>query len=251
LTLLRADTLKCNTLPKHLKCSRIILKKSHVTFYDNVKSSTRLSFVRERLDDLISNSSGFQDTNFEEALHTDFQSRVWELILDRILQSNGYAPKGSPSGGPDFSIDVRGFTVWIEATAPGRGTAADRVPDFQPDNTGSRQVPLDQVVLRFTHAILEKSRQRERHIRSDYVPNYQPYVIAISGAKIYESDDVDPSCALRATLGWSDAMYAIDPRTGERVDERLQRKEQIPKNSGEIISSCAFLTQQFAGIYQQ
>jgi len=203
---------------------------------------------RDRLAELLKGSEGFLDENFEEKFAQDPEGRVWELMVFQMLRRSGHKLTPTKGHGPDFRIETADGPIWVEATAPGRGVGPDRVPEIDPDCNEMRPVPVDQVILRVTQALREKECKRQSYIESGLVSDDDPYVVAISGAKMIETFGSHPSFGLRALFGIGNPEILIDRETGETVELRYQRIERVVKQSNVAVSARAFIDGHYPGI---
>lgn len=141
------------------------------------------------------NDSKFE-TDFTSGRDEHFYGYIWEMVLARHLKSLGLDIQ-SDDEGPDFSFTYDNQRIWVEAICPG--------PEGLPDdwlvmqNIGEparvRNVPYEQILLRWTAALKEKKEKLTGRTRynGDRKPGYletgvvdknEPYVVAISACRL-------------------------------------------------------------------
>jgi hypothetical protein len=107
----------------------------------------------------------------------ELQQRTWEMLLARHLHSQGHAIV-CPNGGPDFYFDHQGLRVWVEAVAPEpKGLSAEWL---DPNFTGVRSFPHEDILLRWTTAIDAKWKKLQHYRNKSIVRATDAYVIAVN-----------------------------------------------------------------------
>src|SRR5437870_2949796 len=115
--------------------------------------------LRERIVELFRFLDGLEDPHFEQQLDRDAHARLWEMMLAKILKSEGYELK-STDHGPDFVVEKDRKRVFIEAVCPGPGDEGNpnSVPPIVYGAPIAQEVPVPHIVLRIRGALEEKKR---------------------------------------------------------------------------------------------
>src|SRR5262249_38661152 len=121
------------------------------------------------------------------------EERFWEMylalrLLDarRKLHTRAELTAAVRDRGPDICIKKCNRRIWIEATAPGRGDAAnlDRIPDdVDVSAAQGRDEERRQVELRITSAIYTKMKKFQEYRDAGIIGDNDSCIVAISGAK--------------------------------------------------------------------
>src|SRR5688572_13646660 len=117
-------------------------------------------------------------------------SYVWEAMLFRHLSSlslefvRGQVTKAGQRG-PDFGLVLNSQIVWVEATAP----APEDIPEGwlappMPGKPVSREMPTDQMLLRWTAAIGNKVKCFENYLAQGIVAPSDYNVIAVNSCRL-------------------------------------------------------------------
>ena len=75
--------------------------------------------LRGRIVELFRCLDGLEDPHFEQGLDQDPHARLWEMMLAKILRSEGYELT-SAAHGPDFVVETFSKRIFIEAICPDR-----------------------------------------------------------------------------------------------------------------------------------
>ena len=132
----------------------IFEKYPNSTFLKGLPDDSDFSPFRERIGELFRFLDGLEDPHFEQQLDRDPHARLWEMMLAKILKSEGYEPK-STDHGPDFVIERDGKRVFIEAICPGPGDEdnPNSVPPIVYGAPIAQEIPVSQIVLRIRSAL--------------------------------------------------------------------------------------------------
>ena len=92
----------------------------HSAFLKKLPDDSAFLHLRERIEELFSYLDGLEDFHLEKQLDQDPNAQLWEMMVGKILEVEGYQPKSTDQG-PDFVIEKDGKKVFIEAVCPGPG----------------------------------------------------------------------------------------------------------------------------------
>ncbi len=209
------------------------------------------SRLRESIDDLFSYLDGHEDIHFATELDRDYHSRLWEMMVAKILVTSGYDFQSADKG-PDFKLNVGMKTVWVEAVCPGNGNPLlpDSVPPLVISTPPMAQhVPAKKMLLRLTNAIAAKKRKFEEYKEIGIVSPSDSCVIAVSSAKLGCAAGMWPSLGIRATLGYSNPYLVFETSvpSGPTITG-LSLLECVEKSSGNFVDTAMFLNPENAGI---
>lgn len=142
-------------------------------------------------------------------------SYIWEAMLFRHLSSLKFQfnrAKARKSGQlrPDFGIICGDRTVWIEAIAP----APEGIPlDWlEPPRAGEfrvRTMPADQMLLRWTAAIKEKTAKFRRYAEEAVIDRVDCNVIAINSCRL--SDFITDDHGISQLPFALEAVFPVGP----------------------------------------
>src|SRR5262249_31837482 len=79
----------------------IFEKYPNSEFLKGLPADTEFFPLRKRIVELFRSFDSLEDPHFEQQLEQDAHARLWEMILAKILKSEGYELK-STDHGPDF-----------------------------------------------------------------------------------------------------------------------------------------------------
>jgi len=148
--------------------------------------------------------------------------------------------------------------VWVEATAPRRGTGENAVPELriykgEPETTlEAHTVPSEEIILRFTNAIDEKIKKYIKYIDKKIISSDDPYIIALNGADIgheYLEEDRVPRI-LKAIFPIGDFSVTLDTSSEKTrvVRSGYLYRPSLTKRSGGEVSTAIFLNPDNSGI---
>jgi type I restriction enzyme S subunit len=196
-----------------------------------------------------------------------FCQHFWEMLLANHLIDRGLAPhRPSTFAGPDFRIQLAGRVIWIEATAPGPGSGADRVPDrlvdpipfikkqreLYPDyKPEAHSVPTDLLILRWTQAIRDKWRRWTVYLAEGIVNEADSYVIAVNGcnlgfAGLHTTEDYE--IALRAVFPFGKVQATWNLKTDEITHVSREYAPFILKANHATVPTNIFLDNMYSSI---
>ncbi len=163
------------------------------------------------------------------------------------LMDAGFTPIKLADEGPEFFVELDGRRVWIEAIAPRGGHGPDKVLEFPPGTAFN--VPTEQVLLRYTHALAEKRTKYLRDVEKGIVRSDDSYVVAINCREIPHAryGGVIPY-ALQAFLPFGPLTADYDLQTGKIINRYFTKRESISKLKGTKIPTTAFLDPSYACI---
>jgi hypothetical protein len=207
--------------------------------------------ARRFVEHMWSHCGCFLDRDLPERARTSFASVHWELYLAFALYYNGVhlvrrGDRRPARSGPDILVsDPR---LWIEATAPGPGTGADRVPgDTTPGLVVA--VPDDQIILRLRNAIDEKLGRFRAYEARGWVAPAEPVLIAISGAALpWRWAERDIPRIVRTVLPIGDDVLHISINDRKVVGRTHEYRPHVVKASGSQVTTNLFLDEAYSRI---
>ena len=152
--------------------------------YVQLRDSANCADHRLYLESLWKRFSPYADSNFHSEMQRcpQFQGRMWEMRLACVLMdySHTLVTKISAAG-PDVTV-ATSPRVHFEAVAP--LPTKELTENYETARRQSAPIPEDEVILRYTTAIDEKSKKALRYLEKGIVHSDEPFVIAVSGANI-------------------------------------------------------------------
>jgi type I restriction enzyme S subunit len=213
--------------------------------YKNVRDLAHHEDVRLFIRAMWERYAPLADAHFREDAKNHFLERFWEMYLAVTLSERGLTLVRSAGEGPEFYFENRGKRVWIEAVAPGPGVGADRVPELEFGVASA--VPTEKILLRFTHALVEKRRKYEEACGKGIVSTSDPYVLAINSRGIRHAPCGNTMpYFVQAFLPFGPLAVAIDRKSLEVIDSHYQCRDAVQKRSGASVSTKAFLDPDFS-----
>ena len=201
--------------------------------------------LRERIIELFGYLDGLEDPHFERELDRDPYSRLWEMMLAKILKVEGHEPTSGDSG-PDFVVEMPSRRVFIEAIAPGPGDEANpnSVAPIRYDALMAQDIPIAQIVLRVRSALEEKRRKYVQYLAQGIVSEGDICIIAVNSAKIGpgRASGLWPPVIMQATHGLG-SPYATFSQEEGFVDEGIESRTSIPKINGPNIDTIFLLSE--------
>ena len=180
------------------------------------------------------NQRGLAKGNFVADLTSGDDSklfqRLWEMLLARHLIEQCFDIRSNDPG-PDFSFEIDGKKVWIEATAP------------EPTGFSENMSPDEQILLRWTNALSVKKKKFSKYRNKGIVQNNDICVIAINGHLFGEQ----PRGI--SQLPWAaEAVFPIGPpavdinkRTGEHSALYTSERWTVQKLNRADVPTDSFL----------
>lgn len=223
----------------------IFEKYSNSQFLNNLPVDSEFFPLRERIVDLFQFLDGLEDPHFEQGLDMDPHARLWEMMLAKILKSEGYEPTSSKRG-PDFVVEKEGKKIFVEAVCP--GTGAERNPNSVPPMVYgasiAQDVPVPQIVLRLCNALDEKKRKYVQYLEQAIVSRDDICIIAINSSKIgARASGLWSPVIMRATHGLGDPFVTF-ARGEEATTKGILSCTSIPKVGGQEIATTFLLAEE-------
>lgn len=189
------------------------------------------------------NQQGLAKGNFVSDLVSKDDSklfqRLWEMVLALHLIKQGFAIQSHESG-PDFSFDLDGEKVWIEATAP---EPCDAIKERL--NRQGGLVPYEQILLRWTSALANKRKRFLEYQNKGIVQTSDICIIAINGHLLGESRGISRlPYAVEAVFPIGPIAVGINKRTSERSEPYHSERRSVRKPTGVNVSTDSFLKQE-------
>lgn len=183
-----------------------------------------------------------EDPSFEQKLDQDPHAQLWEMMLAKILKSEGYQPTRA-NHGPDFVVEKDEKKIFIEAICPGHGDKnnPNSVPPLEVGASTMQDVPVEKIVLRYCNALDEKKRKYAKYLDQGIVSESDICIIAVSSMKISQCLGLSPPVIMRATHGLGD-QYVVFARGEGVVDVGFKLCKSLPKVNGPEIDTTFFLS---------
>ncbi len=193
---------------------------------------------RKKFDKLWNNFKPYADKHFLNEIKTNFHQRSWEMYIGNVLLKKKLSIKKwkNQNDGPDFIVEkIKNdkSRIYIECVAPTKGipNKQDSVPE--PLINKNQNVPSNQIILRITQAIKEKSSQYKKWEDKKWFEKNTPFVIAINTGDMGYLEDPDMPNVVKALFGFQ--YMQINIKTGEtsysqRNDIKKSNNKSIPVN---------------------
>jgi len=212
--------------------------------YLNVRDSPHHADTRQFVDSLWDRYEPFADAHFRADAKNHFLERFWEMYVAVTLIERGLQLFRVGGEGPEFYFKISQRRIFVEAVAPGPGTGLDQVPG--PQYGVATSTPTEKIMLRFTHALAEKRKKYLEALRKNILSSDDGYLLAINSRGIHHGAGGNTMpYFVQAFLPFGPLAVALDPKTGNIVDSFHQYRDTVPKESGENISTKAFLDSEF------
>lgn len=213
--------------------------------YVNVRDNERLQFARDFTESLWPIYRPYADTHFREDAMHHFLQRFWEMYLACTLLYRGFKIERVGNEGPEFYFLCGENRIWVEAIAPGPGDGPDRVPDLRIGEVDT--VWEEKIVMRYTHALLEKHRRYENALAKGIIQPSDKMLLAINCRGIPNvAYGAEIRYILKAFLPLGAYTLVLDRDTMEIKDSYHQRRETVIKLSGADVATTSFLNPQYA-----
>jgi hypothetical protein len=208
--------------------------------YLNTRDHPRGIQHKQFVEELWSRFHPLADPHFREDARNHFLQRFWEMYLAVTLLEHGFSLQRYGDEGPEFYASLDGRRIWFEAITPGAGTGPDQVHDLVPGTSG--YVPVEKILLRFTHALVEKRSRYEAALAKGIISAKDSYVLAINsrGIPLARSGNEIPYF-VQAFLPIGPLTYAIDKDSLEVTQSFYPYRPEISKLNGSPVSTRAFL----------
>ena len=212
--------------------------------YLNVRDSAHHQDTRQFIDSLWERYKPLADTHFRTDAKNHFLERFWEMYVAVTLMERGLKLFRVGGEGPEFYFEISQRRIFVEAVAPGAGTGPDQVPG--PQYGVVTKTPTEKIMLRFTNALVEKRKKYHEALRKNILSRDDGYLLAINSRGIHHGAGGNTMpYFVQAFLPFGPLAVALDPKTGNIVDSFHQYRDTVPKESGENISTKAFLDSEF------
>jgi hypothetical protein len=226
---------------------------------DRFPNQGRLPIIRAEMQRVCEGfiRSGFADAQFEAELTNGSDGAFWSraseaLIYDRI-KDLGLSHPPRTGAGPDFLLTIGTQRVWIEVVCPQPSGLDEKWLDCRMTEAG--RVPHEEILLRWTSAIKEKSekllgnptKSAAGYLKTGLVAPHDTYVIAVNGCQMRNGPF--PSMngvsrfpyAAEAVLPIGPYQLHFDKTTLKKVGEGHQLRFHLPKPNGSEVSTGLFL----------
>ena len=178
--------------------------------------------ICERLDNLYTKYKPVLDHDFDKKFPIETNQKYWELYLAHFLsQQFTLKPPKKNGGGPDFSFQHEGKTIWVEAVTPTPGKGGNTVPYVIYDGR-ARKRPKEKIILRYQSALDHKGKVKfKEYQEKNIVKDGDIQIIAVS--------DADLPCGIKKdeTTGYPYILSALFPIGDYRIE--------INRNSGQSV----------------
>jgi hypothetical protein len=214
--------------------------------YMHVRDVERLRFAHDFTESLWRAYRPFADPHFRQDAMHQFLQRFWEMYLACTLLDRGFKIERVGSEGPEFYFSCEGCRIWVEAITPGPGKGPDRVNDSKLGEACT--ISDEKLVMRYTHALLEKHRRYEAWLAKGIVQPDDQILLAINCRGIPHAPcGAELPYVLKAFLPIGALAVVLDRDTMETKDSYQQRREAVVKRSGAHIATTSFIIPSFAG----
>lgn len=165
--------------------------------------------------------------------------RLWEMVLALHLREQGFNIQSYESG-PDYSFEIDGNKVWVEAIAP---ESCDAIKERR--NRQGGPVPYEQILLRWTSALASKRQRFLEYRDKGIVRSDDVCIIAINGHMLEERRGISMlPYAVEAVFPIGPLAVNINKRTLEHSDLYNSERRFVQKPSGANVSTDSFLNQE-------
>lgn len=203
--------------------------------------------------------SGLADAKFAIELTSGSNAKFWSclseaLFFDRLSHLR-FELKPSGIGGPDFLLNINNRRVWIEVICPEPRGLPNGWTDIQVNQVISGRVPHNEILLRWTSAIKEKTEKligsadgkTKGYVQKKLVSPKDMYVIAVNGCQLRHGP-FSSLCgvsrfpyAIEAVFPIGPYQIAIDRNTKKVVDHSYQERYQILNLNNAPVPTYTFL----------
>lgn len=216
-------------------------------FYRNIRDLNQPHHIEARqfISRLWDKYHALADSHFREDAKNHFQERFWEMYLAVSLIEQGLTLFPAGGEGPEFYFEYSGKRIWVEAITPGSGEGDDYVPT--PELGVGYIVPSEKILLRFTHALVEKQKKYLEAVDKKIISKNDAYLLAINSRKIPHAPfPATIPFFIQAFLPFGPLTLGIDPKTNKAIESYYQYREHVEKQNGANVSTTAFFDPEFA-----
>lgn len=218
--------------------------------YSYIRDDAELAPVKAFIEGMWQEAAPFLDREFPREFRTRFRDRYWELYLAAAFLHRGYqlVPREACSKArPDLCLVIHGEQVWVEAVVPSGGDGLDAVREKRSAGT----VPEDRIVLRYRSVLEAKHKRYQEYLLKGVISPDERYVVAVSASNI--PMELPPMTGevphpIQAVFPLGNPCVVMERDTGKVVEVGFEDRPRIPKRSGEEISTCTFLEEEYRGI---
>lgn len=187
----------------------------------------------------------FADPHFRDDARNHFLQRFWEMYLAVTLLERGFDLHRHGDEGPEFYAMFGARRIWFEAIAPSPGTGPDCVPQLDFGSPIAKDVPTEQILLRFTNALAEKQKRYSFALGKGIVSPNDSSVLAINSRGIRHAPQSNTlPFFIQAFLPFGPLTVLIDPKSGELRESFYSYRPNVSKVSGSSVSTRSFLDEE-------
>lgn len=200
---------------------------------------------------------GLRDRNFDrdfvDGSLEQFYARYWEIEIALHFHRLGYVvSRGKQNLGPDFLVTTNAASFYVEARTLNPTPKLLEHTVEKPGQIVSGEVPVDEILLRYTQALAEKRDKVSVHFerRRD---NRVPIVVALNAYRAYpffDSAGTHLPFVVRAVLPFGPLYLTIDTKTLKTIDQGMHYRDSIfkkPENKSPVRTDV-FLKDEWRGI---
>lgn len=208
--------------------------------YLHTRDEPSLADAKQLTERLWKTYEPYADNHFREDARSHFLQRFWEMYLACSLLDRGLELQRFGGAGPEFYFYADGTRVWVEAVAPGPGEGLDRVPEIRSGEM--YEVPVEKIILRFTHVLLDKGRRIDIALQRGIVCPEDIVILAINSRGIPHAPyGGEMPYFLKALLPFGQLTFDIDRDTTRCVRSYHQYRTEVHKENGSVVSTAPFL----------
>lgn len=215
--------------------------------YLNLRDVLHLNQYRDNIETLWKEYQPYADSNFQTDAMKNFHQRYWEMYLTCTLLRKGFELTKVGNFGLEYYFSHQGRKIWIEAIAPNQGTGLDEV--FRHNDGNAHSVQTEQIILRFTHALLEKSRKIQADLEKSRISAEDLVILAINCANIpYAKYGAELPYFIKAFLPIGNLQIPINTRTMDSGKANHRYRPEINKSNGSQIRTDNLLNPEYSKI---
>ena len=186
--------------------------------------------------------------NAHSAAEDIFNQWYWEVALGNLLLDQGLSVSrcSATQGGPDFRVEHSEQVIWIEATAPTRGSGPDALTDWRSWFSTSEQAPetlqyrvpeAEAFLLRYPGALRNKQMSLAKYRENGIISPSDAYVIAINVSNLGPiglREGSEFGMLLRSLLPIGSRFVTFNIDTGEPASSGRHFQDSLIKKTGEF-----------------
>jgi hypothetical protein len=200
--------------------------------------------IKEQIEEMWVQYEPYSDPDFSRIIRIkgEFLPRCWEMYVACSLLEQGLClERKNTDEGPDITLLKDGTRIHIECRSMKRG---DNLP---PITEGIFDLPLDQMILRFSNAMDDKMIAYEKYLKLGLIKENEQYIVAVSYGEVGQYPDGTPPVAIRHLYGVGDHTISF-PIDGGETTFGNRTQGPISKKSGKLVHSGFFATERAKGI---